>query len=146
MKALTPADIRQSFNGSQYLSADQIAHATGRQPGRAWQKKLGQALREIGIVPAQIRVNGKRIRAYYKDDFEADGKGRVRGSPKFLEKQRAKIEREIERLSTRRVLQELTRVAEGLEQDEPNAKERFRRLRSAISYELRMTEKEWAKR
>jgi hypothetical protein len=137
--------LRQAFNGSEYLPAKDLVTAAGLKPSRGLEMKLARSLKaEFRIIRHRVRVNGRRVRAYRREDFQADDQGRVRGTLTFIEKQRAKIEREIERLSTRRVLQELTRVAEGLEQDEPNAKERFRRLRSAISYELRMTEKEWA--
>jgi hypothetical protein len=50
------------------------------------------------------------------------GKGRVRGSPELFNREKKRIEAEVNRLEVKSVLRELNRVADSIEQDEPNAK------------------------
>jgi hypothetical protein len=119
---MTILELRNSFNGSSCMTADQLAQALGKQPGRAWQQDLARALKGCGIVPGRTRINGKRVRAYRRDDFEADDQGRVRDSPELFNHEKKRIEAEVNRLEVKSVLRELNRVADSIEQDEPNAK------------------------
>jgi hypothetical protein len=129
-------DIENAFHGERFKTADELAAALGVEPGKAWQRSLQQELADLHvrfgapkIEPRQHRINGKVVRAYDKEDF--------------VDKQEAKAAREdrkiilMQKLTTKARLDELNRIADGLEEDEPSLKERWRRIRAAIEVERR---------
>jgi hypothetical protein len=86
-------------------------------------EKLTKALRaEFGIIEQDVYCDGKKTSAYLVEDFQADEQGRVRGSPELFNREKKRIEAEVNRLEVKSVLRELNRVADSIEQDEPNAK------------------------
>jgi len=116
-------DIENAFHGERFKTADELAAALGVEPGKAWQRSLQQELADLcikygapKIEPRQHRINGKVVRVYDREDFE--------------DKQEAKAAREdrklvlTQKLTASARLNELNRVADGLEEDEPSLKER----------------------
>jgi len=99
------------------------------------------------IQPHRLRIDGKQRRVYDVEDFQTDERGFVRGTPGFTpspESDEAKAAREdrklilMQKLTAEARLNELNRVEDELEEDEPSLKERWRRIRAAIDYEREM--------
>jgi hypothetical protein len=128
--------VKNAFNGERFKTADELAIALGVEPGKKWQRALHHALTDLHnrygvpkIEPRQHRINGKVVRVYDHEDF--------------IDKQEEKDAREYRRmilcqkLTAKARLDELDRIANGLEEDEPSLKERWRRIRAAIEVERR---------
>jgi hypothetical protein len=128
--------IKNAFNGERFKTADELAVALGVEPGKKWQRSLQHALTDLHIQHGapkrethQHRINGKVVRVYDYQDF--------------IDKQEDKDTREyrrhilMQKLTAKARLDELNRVADTLEEDEPSLKERWRRIRAAIEVERR---------
>jgi hypothetical protein len=115
--------LRQAFNRSEYLPAKDLAQATGLKPEPGPGNETCQGTeREVPHCPAPGPREREKGPGLAKADFEIDQNGCVTGTQKYRDQVQAKVERNLERLKAKAVLCELNRVADSIEQEEPNAK------------------------
>jgi hypothetical protein len=71
-------DVRNAFDGQRFKTADQLATALGREPGRKWQRALARELGKMASVtscdrsikPQRRWINKKQVRVYDLNDFQ----------------------------------------------------------------------------
>jgi hypothetical protein len=75
--ATTVTDIADAFNGQRFMTANELAVALGRTPGRRWQMTLARELKKVltdvtTSIKPKVRKLGKRLaRVYDLNDFRA---------------------------------------------------------------------------
>ena len=117
------SDVKAVFKGRDAVTTDELLTALGFDSSNGMKEKLTEALKGgFGIIEHDVYCDGRKTTAYLAEDFQAYEQGRVRGSPELFNREKKRIEAEVNRLEVKSVLRELNRVADSIEQDEPNAK------------------------
>jgi hypothetical protein len=142
---ITIHDVRAAFGNKEVMTCQKLVAALKIEDAQPEDREEGQSIQDwlayrlktgFGIVEREVYNNGKRCKAYVKEDFEPTENGHVRGTATYLNQRQAIVEKG---LGTRSVLDRLKQIAQGLKEDEPCVKERLRRLEAAIECEYRCT-------
>lgn len=127
---MTIDEVRAAFGGNRYRTANELAVALGRQPGKGWQRKLANALSVMCSIEARrVYIGGKRCRVYDIVDFAQDDKGKVRGTLSAW--------KTMELQADRSILVKASKKADELERDKSIPwRQKFFQLQAYIQYYL----------
>jgi hypothetical protein len=140
---MTTRDIANAFDGQRFKTADELAIALGRKPGKAWQRNLARALREFPcakdasdnnlsdrrIRPKFRQVGGRFARVYDLNDFKTPQAQK--------EEENRRIEANLAKLRTGNAMVRLQELEQRLKADGIGPAERLRRVMVAIEIERR---------
>ena len=135
-------DVEAAFGDREVATADEIVTALGLGSSNGAREQLARALKaEFAIVEQEVYVDGKKELAYVRDDFKSNGEGRIRGTLVLLNQKKLQVEAHREAHNVRTILKRIIEIGRGLQEYEPNARERERRLMAAVEYEYQLTHK-----
>jgi hypothetical protein len=131
------ADIRGAFDGQRFKTADELAEALGKKPGKKWQRALARELGKITSVtscdrfikPQRRWINKKLVRVYDLNDFQTTQDQRDEAD--------YRRSKNLARLRTGNATARLQVLEGGLKADGVPAAERLRRVMTAIEIERR---------